>query len=266
MRIRDMIRRLVGTPSAVLDPGAVGARAVDRIDPSSLRRLRFENETLVSRGFADADVDDFGAVASVFDRCDFSGLKAESASFGGGGDDSRYVECSFDRARIAHSIVGRARFERCTFRDVRLGQFWAQDAEFVGCVFSGSIRQAIFHGCPLHEDVGRTRNEFVRNDFAGAFLHDVAFRAGVDLSDQDLPTGANYLLCSDGKNAVARARARIGEHRGAPDYGHAESLIQVLERDLRNGQGQLFLCLSSLERKGGPATDAILQALASADA
>jgi hypothetical protein len=261
MRIRDLIRRLVGAPSAVPDPVRVRARAVSRSDPPSLRRLWFRNETFTSRPFVDTDVDDFGAVACVFDRCDFSGLRTENASFAAGLDASRYIECSFDRARIAHAIVGRARFEGCTFRDVRLGQFWAHDAEFVGCTFSGSIRQAIFRGRPIHENVGRKRNEFAGNDFGGAFLHDVAFGAGIDLTSQKLPAGASYLKCLNGRDAVSRARARVHEYLGAPDYREADALIQVLERDLSEGQTQLFLCLSSLARKSGPALDAVLQAL-----
>jgi hypothetical protein len=247
-------------------PLRVVARDAGRADPSSIKRLRFHGETLDSRRFTDADVDDFGAVACVFNHCDFSGLRAGNASFGAGVGDSRYVECSFDRARIARAFVGRARFEKCTFRNVRLGEFWAQDAEFVGCVFSGSIRQAIFRGRPIHEDLGRSRNDFVENDFGDASLHDVAFSAGIDLTSQRLPAGASYLQCLNGKEAVARARARVSEHLGSPDYRQAEALIQVLERELSEGQTQLFLCLGSLARKSGPALDAILHALECSDA
>jgi hypothetical protein len=260
------IRRILRIGGTSLDPSAIRARVVGgHVDPSTLRRLWFKAQVLESERITDRDVDDFGAISSTFYRCDFSRLRAENATFGAGTEPSTYVECSFDGARIVHSIVGRARFERCTFHDVHLGQFWAQNAEFIGCGFSGKIRTAIFAGRPIREDVKRTHNEFSGNDFSGAYLHDVAFRAGIDLNSQTLPRGPGYLFCPDGRAAVGRASHRLTELSGATGEVAARALLQTLRADVDGGQEQLFLCLNSLCRNPSTAEEAVLQALEAPD-
>ena len=104
---------------------------------------------------------------------------------------TRYISCSFDRATINSIAPGHARFERCTFKDADFVQFFSHTVEFVNCEISGVIRSAFFNGTVPPECVsalGRKVNEFRGNDFSGATLVDVAFRTGIDLSLQEMPT------------------------------------------------------------------------------
>jgi uncharacterized protein YjbI with pentapeptide repeats len=107
-------------------------------------------------------------------------------------EDSRYINCSFNRATITSIAPGSARFEGCTFLDADLTHFLSHTVEFVDCEISGIVRQAFFSGTVPPDDVaslGRKTNEFRGNDFASATLVDVVFRTGIDLSLQKLPEG-----------------------------------------------------------------------------
>ena len=106
-------------------------------------------------------------------------------------EDTRYLNCSFDRATIKSIAPGHARFENCTFKDTDFVQFFSRTVEFVNCEVSGIIRSAFFNGTVPPEDaekLGRTVNQFYGNDFSGATLVDVGFRTGIDLSLQEMPT------------------------------------------------------------------------------
>lgn len=107
-------------------------------------------------------------------------------------EDTRYLNCSFNRATITSIAPGHARFEDCTFIDTDFTQFFSHTVELVNCEISGIVRMAFFNGTVPPDDVvklGRKVNEFRGNDFSGATLVDVVFRTGIDLSLQKLPAG-----------------------------------------------------------------------------
>lgn len=90
-------------------------------------------------------------------------MRIEDAGFGDGADVSEYVECSFDGSRIQAVAPGRARFVRCSFRDVKLKGWLCWDAEFVDCVFTGRGDELRFFGQPsdcVRDELGRDRNEW----------------------------------------------------------------------------------------------------------
>jgi uncharacterized protein YjbI with pentapeptide repeats len=135
---------------------------------------------------------DFVPVGCAFESCSFEGCHFAQACFGGGLEDSRYVNCRFDRATIRAIAPGSARFESCTFRNVEIIELYGQQIEMLNCEVSGIFRKGFFNGAvprDIAPHLGRTTNAFEGNDFSGATLVDVGFRTGIDLSRQKLPIG-----------------------------------------------------------------------------
>ena len=159
---------------------------LSHVDPALLRR------THKGRDWSGQTLTRFVPVGCTFKKCSFENAIFEQACFGGGMEDSRYIDCSFNRATINSISPGHARFERCTFMDTDIVQFFSHTVEFVNCEFSGILRSAFFNGMVPPEDaerLGRRANEFRGNDFSEATLVDVVFRTGIDLALQKVPTG-----------------------------------------------------------------------------
>jgi uncharacterized protein YjbI with pentapeptide repeats len=136
--------------------------------------------------------DNFVPVGCVFESCSFESCRFVQVCFGGGLEDSRYVNCSFDRSLIRATSPGNARFQSCSFLNVEIVEFLGHSIEMIDCSFSGVIRVAFFNGDVLADtaaELGRARNVFEGNDFSKARLDDVSFRTGIDLSRQKLPNG-----------------------------------------------------------------------------
>jgi uncharacterized protein YjbI with pentapeptide repeats len=183
----------------------------------------------------------FVASASNFRRCRFEDMVIDSATFGGGDEPTLYYKCSFDRSEIAAVDPGRARFVACSFRDVRLDNWLCAEVEFVYCVFSGEAHNMVF-------DARQSANEYRGNDFSDMDLRDVAFRGGVDLSQQALPEGDGYVHLPDAEWSLRRA---AGEILGWEDEARRENALAVLalfEQDVRGGQRQLLLRRSDFEQ------------------
>ena len=115
----------------------------------------------------------------------------------------------------------------------------------VDCVFSGRLEEVVFNGTVPPEKrsfLHRERNEFHGNDFSGVDLIDVAFRTGIDLTQQRLPTGPQYLYLPDAAAALAHAQAEVAKWQG--DAGvrkDAFSLLRAYQFEASNGQRQLLL-------------------------
>lgn len=151
---------------------------------------QFRRRTHRSADWSGHTFDHFVPVGCTFDDCSFENAIFRTVCFGGGLEDTVYVNCSFDRATIRAIAPGNARFEACSFRDVEIIQFCGHTIEMIDCVVSGVIKQAFFNGAVPDEDIdalGRSRNEFRGNDFSLARFVDVGFRTGIDLSLQKLP-------------------------------------------------------------------------------
>ncbi|MFH1329824.1 MAG: hypothetical protein ABIJ48_04105 [Actinomycetota bacterium] len=209
----------------------------------------------------------FSAVGCRLQACRFDKSTIEDASFGAGHETSEYVECSFEGARIRHIGSKRARFVRCSFRDVEIHEWFCLTGELVDCVFSGRLHKAVFHGkVPDHEraQIGRETNEFHGNNFSAMKLIDVDFRGGIDLTQQRLPSGPEYLYVADAAQAVERARAQVIVWADLELRRSALVLIGILEKDVAGGQRQLFLrpagLHSALGRDAVDAVAALLQA------
>jgi len=142
--------------------------------------------------------------------------------------------------------------------------FFGVTVEFIDCAFSGRIEKAVFQGSVPEEDrpqFGRATNEFRGNDFGDAELVDVAFRGGIDLTEQKLPEGAGYLYLSDAADALGRARRSVVGWRDLDLRRKVLAILKGLEFDVDGGQSQLFLSLNSLPRSQREAAELLDQEL-----
>jgi hypothetical protein len=210
------------------------------------------NKSIISIGYKNIYNHDFScntfntfAVAeSIFSNCDFGNVRIEDASFGGGRRQSTYTDCNFDGARIGFGTAGNARFVRCSFENVDLRHWCCFAVELIDCSFSGALRHSYFNGTleiTQQRSFGRKTNRFHGNDFSGLDLIDVAFRSGIDLTQQRLPTGQHYLYVPNAPGAVQRARLDVMRWTDLDEREDGIALIDSLEREASEGQAQLLL-------------------------
>lgn len=212
--------------------------------PSRENFLTFEDSTQRGADFSGRNLLQFGSVGSRFESCHFDEVQIDDAVFAAGTVPSVYVDCSFDRARIRFGAQIDARFVRCSFRDVELADWFCFTTELVDCTFSGRLRKAFFNGTVPEERramVGRDQNEFRGNDFSRMDLIDVAFRTGIDLTLQRLPSGPSYLYLASAEEAVHGARAAILSWEDLESRRKAMAEIRALESELEGRQRQLLL-------------------------
>lgn len=245
-------------------PFKVEARVVGhkKIDPKSSRMV--EREALRGVDFSGAKYRMFTAVGSRFEACRFEKMRLGNFAYGAGTEPTEYIDCSFDGLRADYMGGGCARFERCTFYNVDLRDWLGWATELIDCIFSGRLRGGIFSGT-VREDkrgfVGRSRNEFRGNDFSEMKLENVDFRDGIDLTQQKLPSGPEYLYLPDAEEAVRRARADVITWRNLERRREAMILINNLEEDVRNGQEQLLLRLDDYEKATRDVDEAVFALL-----
>lgn len=232
----------------------VSARSVGNVGNDFGERLLFEQQDrLYGADFSSRSLTHFSSNGSSFEACRFDGIRIGDGSFGGGYAPSLYARCSFDGADIRFGAGGVARFVECSFRNVRLRDWFCFAVELVNCTFSGRIERSFFNSAvtikELRDSIGRETNEFVGNDFRDAELVIVDFRTGIDLDKQHLPSGPGYLLLSAASVSIERARRYLAQ-TGHDVGDEATRVLDGLERDVRDGQDQLFLQATSIEMLG----------------
>jgi hypothetical protein len=225
-------------------PWKIEAKVVGygKLDPNE--HVSLDHENLCEADYSGRKLKQFCAVGSRFERCRFDRMRVDSFVPGAGMELSDYVDCSFDGIRVRYVSAGFARFVRCSFRDVDVRDWRCTKAELIDCVFTGRLEECIFYGTVREEDrpwVGREKNEFRGNDFSGCDLVDVAFRTGIDLSLQRLPTGPEYLYLPDAAAAIERARAAVNEWYDPGLRERGLSLLNTLEMGVEGGQHQRLL-------------------------
>jgi hypothetical protein len=200
----------------------------------------------------------FTAVGCTFEQCDFRDMRPRHVTFAGGLEQTRYVDCFFDRSRFARVVPGQSRFERCSFLDVEIKGLFGHMTEFVDCKFSGALRASVFYGRVAEPaKAKRTTNEFRGNDFSGAEFSDVGFLEGIDLSLQRLPVGENYLYLKEPRNSLLALRAKYLQLAASPLRQDVFHFLEACEKDLSNGQHELFLCKDSEVSMSAGSVDAI---------
>ncbi|RSM38357.1 hypothetical protein DMB66_59045 [Actinoplanes sp. ATCC 53533] len=190
---------------------------------------------------------------STFERCQFSNVRATIAELGVGPTPTVFRDCSFDGSRFNRTTLGLLRFERCTFRNVVMRKWISPDSDFVDCVFSGDLAELTLAGAGRRAySSPLTPNEVVGNDLRDAVMLGGGFRAGVDLSRQQLPTDPRHVLIPDPGATLPAAFAVVRSWDDRDVRTSAESTLAVLDEDFRRGQPQLLLCPAG----GTPAKEA----------
>jgi uncharacterized protein YjbI with pentapeptide repeats len=209
-----------------------------KVDPNE--RIFLDHKHEIGGDYSQRKLRKFASFGSRLERCRFDNSRIDDASFGSGREMSEYIECSFDGLRFWHG-GGFARFVRCSFRKIDLRDWFCFGTELIDCVFTGRLRRCIFNGTVKKDDqqfLGRERNEFHGNDFSGADLDDVAFRTGIDLSKQRLPSGPEYLYLPDAHAAVARARLAAQSLADADIRIDVLKYLESFDFELEGGQRQ----------------------------
>lgn len=226
--------------------------------------LDFDHQRLEGADFSNRNLKGFGAYGSKFVSCRFEKMQIDSCGFGDGREISEYIDCSFDGSRIRRIGGGYARFERCSFRNTDLRDWFCFAVEMVGCTFSGKMHKVIFNGTPRAEDqtiVRRKHNEFRGNDFSEVKLEDVNFRTGIDLTQQKLPTGPENVYLPDAENAVRQARAEILEWKDMELRRLSMILIGTFEEEIQAGQRQVLFRAADYSKSLRPSADAVAELL-----
>jgi len=220
----------------------IRARSVGTMEIDKDRYIALDGANLQGADFSNRDLLGFCAIGSRLVDCRFDNIRIESASFGAGRKMSEYIDCVFDGARMTPAVGGYTRFLRCSFRNVDIDEWFCFAVEIVDCTFSGKLRGAVFNGTVPKEDrrdVKRSRNEFRGNDFSGMDIKDSAFRTGIDLSLQVLPSGPDYVYLPDAESTLRRVREALSQVNG--DVDAMAWIIGFHERGLSGGQRQLLL-------------------------
>jgi hypothetical protein len=223
----------------------IKARVVGRTKVNPDEYLTLDHVRAAARDYSSPTVAKFTAIGSRLEQCRFNDARLGNAYFGSGREMSEYIECTFDGLHFDHG-GGHARFVRCSFRDVYIREWLAQSTELIDCTFSGRIDWAAFCGrIPIEETrryLHRERNEFRGNDFSQTQLIEPDFRGGIDLTQQRLPSGPEYLYVADAPSAIARLQSGLESWNSNPEVRRAALIIAgTLTRTVKEGQRQLFL-------------------------
>jgi hypothetical protein len=221
-----------------MTPGAARWREVNqnggRLEPLD-DRLELKGSTLSGVDLSSLRLEVFRAMATTFDRCDFSRMIVTGrGTMSAQNSATLYRECEFVRADLRAVFPSTARFERCRFEDVRLDGWVCEKAEFVGCVFVGELTDVVFSGTIASERVqrmvGRRENEFRANDFSDATLRYVGFQRGIALDEQNLPSGPEYVIVREFPASLKRAQAAVAEWPDTGPDGERDRAERMLAR------------------------------------
>lgn len=211
--------------------------------------LKLRSVELVEEDFSGRRLDQFNASASVFQSCDFRKTQFTHGNFGSGETPTLYLDCRFDGARLTKISAGEARFERCSFLDCNIKNQINYDAEFIDCVFGGVLQEVVFDARPWTADGSphplRAKNRFEGNDFRQSDLRWVSFRGGIDLTQQQLPIGPDYILIHDYATKAEAVRELVDNTE--PDLHRLAARAQwLLELAASQNDNQIFARLENV--------------------
>jgi hypothetical protein len=237
----------IGRAVAEGRPDAIEARVVGgvKIDPD--QHVMISRQRLVGQDLSDKQLQSFHSTRGRFVRCSFRGTRIQDACWGSGKSQSEYLECCFDGAKFSSIAPGNARFVDCSFRGVRIYEFLGHQVELINCTLSGRIDRGFLNGAcgpDAPSFFERKRNKITGNDFTECDLRDFAFRTGVNLEEQKLPTGPHYLYLRNAASALARARPAVESWDDSEMQRLASILLDLVQINLNAGQRQQFLCLA----------------------
>lgn len=223
-----------------------------------------DHEELQAAEFSGRKLKTLTVIGSRLTACKFEKMRIEGCALGAGKEVSEYIGCSFDGSDMRMGVGGYARFESCSFQNTRVEDWFCFAVEMVDCSFSGRMVGSFFNGRPRDDQqsaVKRKRNDFYGNDFSKMKLEDVAFRTGIDLERQKLPTGAEYIYLRDAETAVRNARAEILEWKDLELRKLSMSWIKTMDEEIQNGQRQMLLRADDYPKSMRQSTAAVLEIL-----
>lgn len=228
--------------------------------------LLISHSEMVDQDFSGRPEARWVMIESRFERCRFDSLKVPSFSFGSGMKMTEYVDCTFDGSTIGARAPGRAKFVRCSFENVRLSKWFCTNVEMIDCRFSGTLKEINFVAS-LNEmdqvELGRSRNDYLRNDFSEAKLAWVSFQGGVDLLDQRLPSQEGYVLLTNPEPVLRKVLEQVGTWREVEDREAASAHLEGYLEDVMRGQRQVLFSPHSWTSRSG-AKERIYRRLAEA--
>lgn len=219
-----------------------------------MERIEIVDECLKFVSFSGEFLSKFTAIDSEFISCQFEDMKIKDICFGSGSNKSKYVNCSFNNSEFSSNVAGAARFENCTFQNVKIKKLFCIDVEMINCIFTGEIKKGRFVG--VHRDVNgmSTTNEFYGNDFTNLDIGDVGF-TNIDLKLQKFPLKEHLLIIFDVKAFLIDAKTQAFK---ITDKGISESLLNVLsvlEIESKGGNNQMLLDKRSFPKRVQRAVD-----------
>ena len=180
-----------------------------------------------------------------FDSCNFTGVRFGAGYFGGGEgagfSQTVYRNCCFDRCVLEGIDFGSARFERCSFRDVRLRKWLSFSSEFIDCVFAGDIPEAAFLGRSPLRSTTRPQNDFRGNDFSSVRFGSVEFRGGIDLNLQRLPTNDGHAILDRRSERITIVLTEINAWTNQVERRSAGQYLRLFAGSRYDGQEQLYI-------------------------
>ncbi len=206
-------------------------------------RLFVDHEQVKGVDYTALGLKRFGSLGSRFEDCNFSKLRLDSLSFGSGQVMSEYINCTFDGSKFfSNTLLGRARFVNCSFRNIRSSRFMLSAGDLIDCVFTGKMDSTQIWGRtgPDAHIYGDRTNTIEGNDFSGVDFGDTDFKFGVDLRKQVLPTGPDYMLIPDAVEVLARAYKDAATMDDLETRQAMIDMIQSRQEAVANGQRDLF--------------------------
>jgi uncharacterized protein YjbI with pentapeptide repeats len=200
----------------------------------------FRNATLKGVSMRNSRFFGFGAFGSTFVDCDFSGSRFETGILGHL-PPTTYRGCRFDGSDLRKVDPFYARFEECSFVNVKVEGWLALCTEFVKCLFAGPIVKVNFSGTPIGPGsesllAYRRVNEFRGNDFRRADLVDTSFMGGIDLGQQLWPEGKEYIRLSRIRERILKVRPEVARWADDAAREPALQMLRLYESRYRDQQ------------------------------
>ena len=213
-----------------------------------MKELKFENEYLKDECFSNEKYSKIMSISSTFIGCKFEGITAKDISFGAGMNESVYEGCSFDNSSFNSTAIGFARFIDCTFKNVKIKEFFGVQASFINCSFSGEIKKGKFNG-KFNDLSGRIYlNDIYGNDFSGANLIDVGFD-DVDLFKQEFPDCRRFRIIPDLKDFLSKKREEVKSLEDEKLSQEIIKTISIIEMASEGGNNQHFMDIDVFPKK-----------------
>ena len=209
----------------------LGAQIESTVLDARTEAFSFKDATVADTEVVGGSFHHYYDIRSTFDRCTFRGTKFRGGTFGSVRPPEPqivYRDCVFDAVQIGRGVQFHdVRFERCQFRRGRIEGLISRQCEFVDCTFSGRLVDCEFEATTTRvPGAVRPTNEFRGNDFSQADIVGGGFLFGIDLDDQVLPTGDDYLVLD---HPAAREAAVTRMVEAWPPSAERELALRVLE-------------------------------------